>query len=88
MRTRLSVSLPAELVEAVKVLAEEQGETRSRIVANAIRRVVREERNREITRQLLLDERERREQESLSDEPRWFDTEAIADSLAYTEDQP
>lgn len=65
----MSVSLPVDLVKAVKALADERGETRSAIVADAIRRVMREERNREITRQLLMDERERREQESLSNEP-------------------
>jgi metal-responsive CopG/Arc/MetJ family transcriptional regulator len=55
---RLTVSLPAELVEFVRARSEKTQEPQSAIVADALRRVAREERNRRIMRELISDSEE------------------------------
>jgi hypothetical protein len=55
---RLSVSLPADLVEFVKARAELRQEPQSFVVAEALRRLSREDRNRRIIQERIADAEE------------------------------
>lgn len=58
LRGRLSLSLPDDLVAFVRERAAERHTTLSAVVGEALRRAVREERNRRISRELIEDLRD------------------------------